>query len=336
MRITTSMISNKYIKDLNKSAQKMDYTSNQVNTGKKFFKGSEDPVAAIKAYKLRREYRETEIHSKALRDADSYLTMAETSLTQISSNLERVYTSYLKGITGSLKKEDRDIIVEELNNLQDYILSSLNSKFSDKYLFGGTSKEEMPFTVDSVSGDLLYKGVNVNTGLDKDGNPVDMDKLVGESAYVDIGLGKIANADGTINKSNLFNLSMSGISLTGYGTDGSGVENNLYSVINNIKKELQSNSFNMDKIVPHLDKFESRKVGVLINITSVGAKANYIEFLKSKNEDTLIDLNKTLVDVEGIDIAEAATDFAMQKFQYDAALSMGNQILQKSFIDYMT
>lgn len=335
MRITTNMMSNKYVKDLNKSAEKMNYTSNQVTTGKKFFKGSEDPVSAIKAYKLRREYRETEIHITALRDADSYLTMAETSLTEISNNLERVYTSYLKGINGSMTKEDRGIIVEELENLQDFILSSLNSKFSDKYLFGGTSKEEIPFTVDPVTGDLVYKGVNVNTGLDKDGNAVDMDELTKEAAYVDIGLGDITKPDGSINKANLFNLSMSGISVMGYGTDGNGVYNNLYSVINEIKRELKSDDFSMENIQPHLNKFDNQKIKVLISITGIGAKANYVEFLKSKNEDTTMDLNETLVDVEGVDIAEAATDFAMQKYQYDAALSMGNQILQKSFIDYM-
>jgi len=328
-------MSNRYITDLNKSAEKMNYTSKQVNTGKKFFKGSEDPVAAIKAYKLRREYRETEIHSTALRDADSYLTMAETSLTEISSNLEGVYSSYLRGINGTMNTEDRGIIVEEIDKLQESMLSSLNSKFSDKYLFGGTSKEEIPFMIDSVSGDLLYKGINVNTGKDKDGNTIDMNILAKESVYVDIGLGDITKADGSINKTNLFNLSMSGISVMGYGTDDTGVYNNLYSVINEIKNELKSDNFSMDKIQPNLNKFKDQKIKVLISITGIGAKANYIEFLKSKNEDTTMDLNKTLVDVEGVDIAEAATDFAMQKYQYDAALSMGNQILQKSFIDYM-
>ena len=66
MRITTSMMSNKYIKNLNKSAYEMNKLSEKVETGRKFVKGSEDPVSAIKAYKLRREYRTTEIYDTCL------------------------------------------------------------------------------------------------------------------------------------------------------------------------------------------------------------------------------------------------------------------------------
>src|SRR5665647_936046 len=102
MRITTSMMTNKYVRNLNKSAAEMNYLNEKVSTGRKFFKGSEDPISAIKAYKLRREYRSTEVYDTNISDADSFLTTAETNLTGISSNLELTYTSYLKGINGTM------------------------------------------------------------------------------------------------------------------------------------------------------------------------------------------------------------------------------------------
>jgi len=36
-----------------------------------------------------------------------------------------------------------------------------------------------------------------------------------------------------------------------------------------------------------------------------------------------------------VDPAEAIVDFKMQEYSYNAALSMGNKILQNSFIDFM-
>jgi flagellar hook-associated protein 3 FlgL len=321
-------MSNKYIKGLNKSANKLDYLNEQVYTGRKFFKGSEDPVSAIKAYKLRREYRSTEIYDTNISDADSFLTMAETNLTEISNNVEKVYTSYLKGITGTISSEDREIIVKELENLQQSILTSLNAKFEDRYVLGGTSKNEIPFTVQN--GELYFKGLNVNDPANK----AELDKLANETMNIDLGLGMTFDSDGNVNKDTVFNLSMSGIKFMGYGeTDG--MPENLYSLIGKIKEELEDPNFSLESITPYIEKFEEQKKQVLVNITDIGSKTKYLEFLKLRNEDSQYNLNEKILDVEYVDPAEAIVDFKMQEYSYNAALSMGNKILQNSFIDFM-
>lgn len=341
MRITTSMMSSKYIKNLNKSASDMNYLNEKVSTGRKFFKGSEDPVSAIKAYKLRREYRSTEIYDTNISDVDSFLTTAETNLTEISDNLETVYTSYLKGINGTMSADDREIIAKELENLQSSILTSLNAKFEDRYVFGGTTKDKIPFTVDETTGELFYKGVNVNTGLYADGTTPDdvtLEDLSNEVINIDLGLG-MSFEGGTLNKDTVFNMSMSGINFMGFGAsiDESGKEipNNLYTLIGNIKDELRNSDYSLDKITPYIEEFEEQKKQVLVSITDIGGKTNYLDFLKLRNEDNQFNINEKLVDVEEIDSAEAIIDFKMQEYSYNSALSMGNKILQNSFIDFM-
>lgn len=334
MRITTSMMSGKYIKNLNKSANELYYLNDRVSTGRKFFKGSEDPVGAIRAYKLRREYRLTEMYDTNISDVDSFFTSAETNLTEISNNAESVYTSYLRGITGTMSQEDREVIAKELDNLQQSILTSLNAKVEDKYVFGGTSRDEIPFTLDD-SGNLLFKGINVNTTdpdeLDK------LDKLINETIYVDLGLGMTFDGD-ELNKDTVFNMSMSGIKFIGYGTDDgteTGIPNNLYTLIGKIKDELRSDTFSLEEITPYIEKYEEQKKQVLVNVTDIGAKTNYLDFLKLRNEDEQTNLNEKILDVEYVDSAEAIVDFSMQEYSYNAALAMGNKILQNSFIDFM-
>ncbi|MGD9569212.1 MAG: hypothetical protein AB7V48_13045 [Sedimentibacter sp.] len=329
MRITTNMMSNKYIRNLNKSANEMNYLNEKVSTGKKFFKGSEDPVSAIKAYKLRREYRTTEIYDTNLSDADSFLTTAETNLTEISNNVEKVYTSYLKGINGTMGSEDREIVAKELENLQQSILTSLNAKFEDRYVFGGTSKSEIPFTLDN-DGNLLFKGLDVNNSA----NNADFDKLAKETINIDLGLGMTFDSDSDLNEDTVFNMSMSGIKFMGYG-ETNGIPNNLYTLIGAIKNELKDPNFSLENIEPYIDKFEEQKKQVLVNITDIGAKTNYLEFIKLRNEDNQFNLNEKILDVEYVDPAEAIVDFTMQEYSYNAALSMGNKILQNSFIDFM-
>ncbi|HOA19709.1 MAG TPA: hypothetical protein PK516_03970 [Sedimentibacter sp.] len=329
MRITTSMMSNKYIKNLNKSAYEMNYLSEKVETGRKFVKGSEDPVSAIKAYKLRREYRTTEIYDTNIRDVESFLTAAETNLTEISNNMESVYTSYLKGINGTMNDEDREIIAKQLENLQRSILTSLNAKFEDRYVFGGTNKEEIPFTLD-MNGNLLFKGLDVNDPANKEA----LDKLANETINIDLGLGMTFNGDGELNTDTVFDMSMSGIKFMGYGGTDDNPEN-LYNLIGKIKDELRNPDFSIDKISPYIDRFEEQKKQVLVHITDIGAKTNYLDFLKTRNEDNQFNLNKKLLEVEFEDPAEAIVNFKMQEYSYNAALSMGNRILQNSFIDFM-
>lgn len=331
MRITTGMMSNKYIRNLNKSSNQLNNLYERVYTGRKFFKGSEDPVSAIKAYKLRREYRTTEIYDTNIRDVESFLTEAETNLMQINDNLEKVYTSHLKGITGTVGQEEREIIAKELDNLQSSILASLNAKFEDKYVFGGTSNE-LPFTL--KDNELYFKGYNVNTGENINGvNKADFKKLANESINVDLGLGMTFDGD-KLNKDTVFDMSMSGLKYMGYGeTDG--ISNNLYTLIGNIKDELRSSDFSAENIKPYIDRFEQQKKQVLVNVTDIGAKANYLDFLKSRNEGMQDNLNKKLVDVEMADPAEAIMDFKMQEYYYNSALAMGNKLLQNSFIDFM-
>ncbi|MPM35248.1 hypothetical protein SDC9_81838 [bioreactor metagenome] len=343
MRITTNMMSNKYIKNLNKSANEMNYLNEKVSTGRKFFKGSEDPVSAIKAYKLRREYRSTEMYDTNIKDVDSFLTTAETNLTEISDNLETVYKSYLKGINGTMGSDDREIIAKELDNLQKSIFASLNGKFSDRYVFGGTSKDEIPFTL-NASGELLYKGVNVNSN-DAATKEV-LEKLSKEVINIDLGLGMTFNG-GNLSQDTVFNISMSGISFMGFSdaldkngitkldSEGKPVPNNLYTLVGKIKDALRSDDYSLEKITPFLDEFEDQKNQVLVSITDIGSKTNYLDFLKLRNEDNQYNLNEKLVEVEEVDKAEAIVDFSMQEYSYNAALSMGNKILQNSFIDFM-
>lgn len=322
-------MSNKYIKNLNKSAYEMNYLSEKVETGRKFVKGSEDPVSAIKAYKLRREYRTTEIYDTNIRDVESFLTAAETNLTEISNNMESVYTSYLKGINGTMNDEDREIIAKQLENLQRSILTSLNARFEDRYVFGGTNKEEIPFTLD-MNGNLLFKGLDVNDPANKEA----LDKLANETINIDLGLGMTFNGDGELNTDTVFDMSMSGIKFMGYGGTDDNPEN-LYNLIGKIKDELRNPDFSIDKISPYIDRFEEQKKQVLVHITDIGAKTNYLDFLKTRNEDNQFNLNKKLLEVEFEDPAEAIVNFKMQEYSYNAALSMGNRILQNSFIDFM-
>ncbi len=252
-------------------------------------------------------------------------------MVEIGENIKSVHELYLRGITGTMGEEEREAIAKELENLQASILTSLNAKFEDKYVFGGTSRDVLPFTV--VGGELHFKGINVNSG-----DPDTLKALADEKTYVDLGLGMTFDGN-DLNEDTVFNMSMSGISFMGYGietdADGNDIPNNIYTLIENIKTELRRDDFSLNDISPYLSRFEKQKNNVLVAVTDIGAKTNYLDFLGVRNEDNQLNLNKKLYEVEMVDPAEAIVDFKMQEYAYNAALAMGNKILQNSFIDFM-
>ena len=233
-----------------------------------------------------------------------------------------------------MSSDEREIVAKEIDNIQESMLNSLNSKISDRYVFGGTSKDEIPFTVDT-NGNLLYKGIAV----DDDAN-TNLDVLANENLHIDLGLGMKFDGSGQLIKDTTFDLSMSGIKIMGYATttaeDGvTEIPNNLYSLVGKIKDQLRDPNYSYDNISPYIKKFETQKTSVLISITDIGTKTKYLDFLKTRNEDNQLSLNEKIDGVENIDTADAIIDFKMQEYSYNAALSMGNKILQNSFIDFM-
>ncbi len=345
MRVTNKMLTSRYTRDLNKSLSNLNTLAQQVETGRKFFKGSEDPIGAVKAYRLRREYLKNEDYLTNIGEADSILTSAESNLMGINKNLEGVYTSYLKGMTGTMGKDDREIVTKELERIQESMITTLNSQFNDKYLFSGASMSEPPF---EVKGDgLYYKGINMSIADQNaaNGTPekeayLKLQELSKENMFIDLGLSLQVDSTGKVNENSVFDLSIPGINFIGYGKttiDGKEVPNNIYDLISCIRTELEKDdsSFSIDELTPYITNFEKQKNESLKQITNLGSKTNYIDFLKTRTDDNNLNLTKKIKSVEFVDPAEAIMNWKMQEYAYTAALQMGTKLIQPSFIDFM-
>lgn len=359
MRITNKMITNRYTKDLNSSLETLNNLSEKVETGRKFSRGYEDPIGAVKAYRLRRDYYKNEDYLNNIQEADSTLTSAESNLMGLNKNLKTVYTKYLKGSNGTLTQDDRKIITNELKNIQDSIVATLNSSFNDKYLFSGNSMEKAPFSTKDVGGytQLFYKGVNVSiadqnaaVGTDERKAYDALVKLSKESNYLDLGLSlKVDEVAGknVIDKNSVFDLGMPGINFLGFGQlkdkdgmavkdkNGNSISSNIYDLITNIRKELDKPNIDTEELMKYTQGFDKQNTLMLKQITSIGSKTQYIDFLKTRTTDNNLNLNKKMFETECVKPEIAIMDWKMQEFTYTAALQMGTKIIQPSFLDYM-
>ena len=322
MRITNRMITNTYLNNLNSSLSDLTNLNQKVTAGRSYLKASDDPVAALKAYQVRQNLSRISLYQDNVDSAESILTDAESSFSELNSVLTSTMEQIIQGESDTCNEDDRDTIAQVLKNYQAEILDIANSKSSNKYIFGGSDMSQKPFTFDS--GNLCYHGIDVNS---------DSSNFPEESLYYDIGLGLETDASGNVVSGSAFDISNPGSEIFGTGTDANGITNNIYNLLGDIAQLFEDNDLtNLDAYV---DKLQTLTDNVVIEYSNIGQKTDFLSFLKERLGNNEFNATEQQSGLEGIDEAEAILAYNTQETAYEAALAMGSKIIQYSLLDYL-
>lgn len=126
------------LSNINTNKIYQDKLSTQMSTQKKINRPSDDPVVAIRALRLRSSVTEvTQYYSKNIPDAESWLNVTEDALKNLSQIMTNMISQCTKGSNGTLKTEDRQIILEQLKALSDEVYSTGDVDYAGRYVFTG-------------------------------------------------------------------------------------------------------------------------------------------------------------------------------------------------------
>ncbi|MDD3168001.1 MAG: hypothetical protein PHC91_00875, partial [Eubacteriales bacterium] len=289
-----------------------------------------------KACQIRRDLSRTEGYQANIKHAQSSVTNTESTLSHMEELIQEAKVKIMIGSTGTSSGDERKIVATELRSIQNQLLQSLNSQASDVYYFGGSNTDEAPFTLDA-NGKLEYNGILLSTNI-----ATEMDTLNDyrkDSMYVDIGLGLRMNGT-DVDRGSVFQYSIPGINVVGSGTttleDNTVVSNNLYDLLGQIATELESGSYSTSVVNELSGKLNEAAKEIIYNMTEVGSRNSYLEFMADRFETRTLDLQENQVNVEGADPASTIIRFKSQEVAYNAALQMGTKIIQPSIFDFMS
>lgn len=175
MRITNKIMQRNNLSNINTNKIYQDRLSNQMSTGKKVNRPSDDPVVAIRALRLRSSVTEiTQYYSKNIPDAESWLEVTEGALKNLSEILTDCREQCTKGANGPLTSENRKIILEQLEALGDEIYTTGDSDYAGRYVFTGYRTDtSLSFTVaetrtyeitEQLDRDAITSLTKVNSG----------------------------------------------------------------------------------------------------------------------------------------------------------------------------
>ncbi|HAN20837.1 MAG: hypothetical protein A2Y15_04850 [Clostridiales bacterium GWF2_36_10] len=321
MRLTNSMMSKNYLKNLNSSLENLNEANTRVTAQRKYMKISEDPATALKAMKVRKNLSRIEVYKENLSDAQAIFDQYESTISNINDIATEAVSQVLQGTTGTSNETVRKTVATTLRGYQETILAAANTKYGDDYIFGGESVGNTPFKLNGT-GELLYNGQNVNTGTFTD-----------EYRFVDIGVGLTVGTDGEIVPKSAFNVSNSGSTLLGTGVDTNGITNNLYNLLGEIATKLENND--IDDIQLYSDKLEAKADDIRLQYVSIGEKTNFISYFTERLDAERINATTKQNELESMDIEEGIIIFGEQELAYNACLQMGTKILQPSLIDFL-
>ncbi len=148
------MLSSNTTSQLQQNLSRYEKANEQVSTGKRINRPSDDPIGVQKSLKLASQLADNEQYERNTDYALSWMETTDQALNSISNALQRANELGLQASNGTNSPEDQQTIAKEIEQLRDEIQDIANTKFDGKYIFNG-QKTDQPMQV-AANGDLTY------------------------------------------------------------------------------------------------------------------------------------------------------------------------------------
>lgn len=168
MRITQSMLYSRALSDVQSGLFRYSRLQQEVATGRRINRPSDDPASALRILPLRNDLRGLEQLSGNVSLATETLDTGAASLEDASSLMQRVRELTTQASNGTVSSSDRKSIGAEVEQLLNQLVSIGNSRRGDRFLFGGTENDTAPFELveDEGGARVIYRGNHENLDID--------------------------------------------------------------------------------------------------------------------------------------------------------------------------
>lgn len=298
MRVTQSMLSHNALRNLSSSYSKLQTLNNQINSGKKFTKPSDDPVAAMNAMGYRTDLNNIQQYQDNIATVQNWTDSTDDALQGVSNILQKVRELTVQASNGTYEDSQRTYIAEEIEQLKNEIVSLGDTQVGGKYIFGGTQTDVPPSQSGyTASGDINIEVFNgIKLPLNIDGNEM-FKGLVGNETETTTATVK--------------------------------------GVITELIETLKDPTSSEEEIGSFLSQLDIQMDTVLAEISTVGARQNRVDLMSDRLGNQEVFSTRILSDNEDIDLERALIDLTAQESVLRASLSTSASIIQPTLMDFL-
>ncbi len=146
-RISFGQISSRILDRLFTNYGKLEGIQQQLASGKKLEKASDNPVSATKAMQLRSETDQFKSFQRNIEDGLAYLGTVDATL-QTSTNLfQNMRERAIQAGNDTLTAESRYYIGQDVRGMFDQMVALSNTDFRGEYVFSGSNTQVPPYEI---------------------------------------------------------------------------------------------------------------------------------------------------------------------------------------------
>lgn len=297
MRITQGMMTNNVLQNISGGYSKIADYQNQLASGKKITRPSQDPVVATMGIAYRTDVSHVEQYQKNVTNAYKWLDSSDDTLKQVDDVLNRVRELTNEASTDTYTADQRKAIGAEVDQLTQQLVSMGNTQVGGQYIFSGSDSAN-PLLTQAADGTVTINQTALN-------NP-DFSVAVNDGIKMAI----------NVNPNQVFTSS-------------------LFSDLNDLKNALNGGSATGSDISNYLGKIDTHLDALSNAQADLGAKTNRIDMTKNRLDAQKTIATQVMSDNEDADYAETIVKLNQQQNVYNASLSVGAKIIQTSLVDFL-
>ena len=177
MKVSTKIFNSQTVEQLDNLNEAIQKNQQQIFTGRRISKPSDDPVLAVRSSIVEDQLAQTDQFVRNLDLSEVKLKLADTVLDQLTNLSTRIYELAVAA-RNQTNKDARQSIAIEIEGLTDSIRDLANTRdASGRSIFAGYKVDIQPFEIDQ-NGKTIYKGdrgihtvkisdtLNLNTTID--------------------------------------------------------------------------------------------------------------------------------------------------------------------------
>lgn len=307
MRISTSNAFDASVSNLQRRQSQQTNAMNQITSGKRVLKASDDPAAAAMAERaLAAEARATS-QQRALDASRNAMQLGEAALGDAGEILQQARELMVGAGNGSYTDADRSTLADALQGLRKDLLAVANrGDGTGRYLFGGQGSDTPPLR-DTAAG-VVFDGVSGQ--LDAASGESSALSLDGRAAWLQAP--DPANPGSTLSVFDALDKAVADLRTPGRTSA-------------QITQSVTTGLAQIDASAANLASWRSR----------AGEALNRADSIEGRLSQAKLDAQSQRSSAEDLDMISAYSDFQTRQTGYDAALKTYSLVQRMSLFDYL-
>ena len=284
----------------------------QFISGNKVNKPSDNPGAASGIMSTNTYLSKMETYLSNVKGAYEEASASDNVLDSIITNLQRAKDLATQGSQELNQSEQLQMLGTEIEEIMKSVAQLANTQYNSKYIYSGINTKTAAYS--TVDGEYIYQGETSTAEKDQ----------------------RFIQIDDNMNIS----VSPLGKDLFGeYYTDPDNPDNKIATGalgdLGILRDAMMAEPPDYETVRESIDKLEDDVQHILTYRTELGNTMQTLTMMENKYEDLKISYTNQKSNLQDVDLVGLSSDLTYQQMVLQASLSIGQQMMQPSLLNYM-